>query len=496
MKVIDAETMAIIESKAYLQGHSPQEFMEEAGNNIGRGAQVFIKEKMLGDKVLLLCGKGNNGGDAFVAGCHLLNQGFRVTAIQIESPDKCSPLCQQNGLRFLNLGGSILKEYPNPITGYGVILDGLFGTGFRGEVKEPYASLINAANASHIPILAVDIPSGLNGTTGEVLGPVIKAAKTFFLGLPKTGFFLRNGWEHVGELEFAAFGMPHELIDLTPAVFDLLRMDELSLPPINRTWHKYQRGYVMGLAGSPGMPGAALLASLAALRAGSGMVRLLHPDGMQAELAFAPYEVIRIPYKNEEAEDVMARLNKATSNFIGPGIGKAEKTADFLNRVVPRLEKPVVIDADGLSLLAEKPFDLPKQTILTPHTGEMERLLPEIAPFSYTKEALKKCQIFAEQRKVTLILKGPITFIFHPGKTITVNTVSDPGMATAGSGDVLTGILASLLAQGLDCYNASRLGVFLHGLAGHIAADKKTSRGMIASDIIAEISSAFKKFEN
>lgn len=494
MKVVNAQNMSVMESQAYSQGSSPQEFMEEAGKGIAQSTRRFIDENKLDDEnVLLLCGKGNNGGDAYVAGCHLINQGYHVTAIQLENSDNASPLCRLNAMRFLNLGGKITKEYTTPLSECSVILDGLFGTGFHGAIEEPYASLIHAANESGIPILSIDIPSGLNGTTGEVQGPVIKATKTCFLGLPKSGFFLQEGWEYVGELEYVSFGLPDSFIRQAEAVFELLRIEEMSLPPIHRTWHKYQRGYVMGLAGSPGMPGAALLASLSALRGGSGMVRLLHPNGMQGELSGAPYELIRIPYSFEDAENVIENMNKATATFVGPGLGRTQETAAFLKNVVPSLLKPCVIDADALTILAETPYGLPKQVILTPHVGEMERLLPKIAPFSYTLESLKLCQRYAEEKKITLVLKGPLTFIFHPGKLIAVNTISDPGMATAGSGDVLTGLIASLLAQGLGCYEAATLGVFLHGLAGHLAAKDKTSYNILSTDIIAQFSAAYAK---
>lgn len=491
MKVVNAQIMAVMESQAYSQGSSPQEFMEEAGKGIARAANRYIEEHKIEDRVLLLCGKGNNGGDAFVTGCHLINQGYHVTAIQLENSESCTPLCRLNALRFLNAGGQIFKEYKSPLKEYDVIIDGLFGTGFHGKVEEPYASLIQAANKSGIPILSVDIPSGLDGTTGEVQGPVIKATKTCFLGLPKSGFFLRDGWENVGELEWISFGLPESFIEHAEAIFELLTVEEMTLPSIHRTWHKYQRGYVMGLAGSPGMPGAALLASLAALRGGSGMVRLLHANGMQAELAAAPYELIRIPYSYNDTASVIENLNKATATFVGPGLGRTLEVAAFLKSVMPALQKPCVIDADALTLFAENPYTLPKQAILTPHVGEMERLLPSLAPFSYTLESLKRCQKYAEEKGVTLVLKGPITFIFHPGKSITVNTISDPGMATAGSGDVLTGLIASLLSQGLECYEAATLGVFLHGLAGHLAAQNKTSYNIIASDLIAQFPAAY-----
>lgn len=493
MKVVSAKTMAAIEAKAYEQGCLDRDFMEQAGKGVAERTAEFILHNQLPQRVLLLCGKGNNGGDAFVAGCYLIDWGYVVHAIQLDSFDHCSSLCQLNHQRFLAQGGTIHSQKDIDFTHYSVILDGLFGTGFKGQVKEPYASLIENANQSHIPILAIDIPSGLDGSTGSVQGSVIHAKATLFLELPKTGFFLRDGWNVVGQLLPVSFGLPPSIIEIAQTDLILSTLPQMStlLPPIQRNRHKYQAGYVIGLAGSPGMPGAALLSSLAALRGGSGMVRLLHPDGMQAELAASPYELIKLPFQWEEKDKVLETLQKAKATFIGPGLGRTIERKALLHAVMPALEKPCVIDADALSLYAEGAFTLPKQAVLTPHTGEMQRLLHREKPLEINEETLQICQRYAEEKQMTLVLKGAPTFIFHPGEPIRVNGTGDPGMATAGSGDVLTGFIASLLSQGLSCHQAATLGVFLHGLSGEYAAQAKTSYSVIASDLIAHLSDAY-----
>lgn len=269
------------------------------------------------------------------------------------------------------------------------------------------------------------------------------------------------------------------------------------LPPIKRNRNKYQAGYVIGLAGSLTMPGAALLSSLAAFRAGSGMVRLLYPKGMEAELSSSPYELIKIPYTYNQSQDVSQLMQKAAATFVGPGLGRTEQTQHLLQNILPSLQNPCVIDADALTLFADQAFQLPSEAILTPHTGEMQTLLKSGSRLVLNFELLKTCQRYAEEHNITLILKGAPTFIFHPQSVIFANPTGDPGMATAGSGDVLTGLIASLLSQGLSCHHAAMLGVYLHGLAGQFAAKhRKTSYGVMATDLITHFGTAYASLEN
>ena len=376
MKVISAKAMANLENLAYVQGFKDHDFMENAGRGIALAAEEFIQTHSLFPHVWLLCGKGNNGGDAFVAGCYLLERGIEVTAIQPENIDHCTPLCRKNHNRFLEKKGKITQQ-TDSFGSQGIILDGFFGTGFKGKVTAPYASIIEKANKSNLPILAIDIPSGLDGTTGSVEGSVIHATQTLFLALPKTGFFLEGGWNQVGQLKKIDFGLPSQMIDQTDGDFELITQNKAAerLPPIIRNRHKYQAGYVIGMAGSLTMPGAALLSTLAALRGGAGMVRLLYPEGGEGELAASPYELIKIPYSYEKWEGVVSILNHAGACFVGPGMGREENTRKLLEKVIPLIEKPSIIDADALIFFGEQGFKLPSQTILTPHTGEMQALL-------------------------------------------------------------------------------------------------------------------------
>lgn len=494
MKVLTPKEMARIESVAYSEGSKEERFMEEAGKGVAREAALFCEQLGLGHRILLLCGKGNNSGDAYVAGCHLLSSGFQVAALQPVPLSECSPLCQKNGERFFSLGGmqiDDLKSSEDLFQDYDLIVDGMFGTGFHGELREPYDTIVSTVNATQLPVIAIDIPSGLNGETGE--GNGIHASMTVFLGQPKIGFFIGEGWNHVGILTHVDFGLSERFVNQADSVYRLMTRDQCEelRPPIKRSRHKYQAGTVIGFAGSPSMPGAALLASTAALRGGAGMMRLLHPKGMEAELSASPYELIKLPFEDKDVDFIVDEINRGNAAFFGPGISRGEHVATLCQNILPRIEVPTVIDADALTLLSKHDIELPLHSILTPHSGEMAKLLGVQSPRTITTEFLMSCRDYAENRGVTLVLKGGPSWIFQPGEPIWINPTGTPGMATAGSGDVLTGLLASLLAQGLSPYHAALFGVYLHGLAGEVAATEKTPYSMIASDIIDFLPSAF-----
>lgn len=494
LKVVAAKEMARMEAMAYADGHSEQTFMENAGSAIAAAVIEFIEKRRLPKTVTLLVGKGNNGGDAFAAGVQLLQKGIKTKAVHIYSLDDCSPLCKKMYEKFRAKGGTIHYVQGQEFRfEEGLILDGLVGTGFRGKAEGILALAIEKANLSGHPIIAIDIPSGLNGTTGEAETIAIQATQTIFLGLPKVGFFLKQGWDHVGELKYASFGLPEKYIASAKAAAFLLNESHIKscFPPIKRTRHKYQAGYVLSIAGSPGMPGAALLASFSALRAGAGIVRLFHPPGMEAELSAAPYELIREGWDSKKMGRLEKEAERAKTVLIGPGIGRTPTAKKMLHQILKKIALPMVIDADALFFLAENPdWKLSKGSIVTPHHGEMNLLL---ARFKSEKKngMFEQCQAFAQEKKATVILKGAPTIIFHPGTTPLIITRGDPGMATAGSGDVLTGIIAGMLAQGLDPRTAAALSVYLHGRSGEMAASFMTSYCMTASDLIEFLPDSF-----
>lgn len=490
MKIVTSQEMAALESQAYQAGFSEVDFMEKAGEGVAFTVGNYLEIHGLEPHILLLCGKGNNAGDAYVAGLRLLEMEYEVTAIQVVPIEQTTELCRKYYREFVEEGGRVWDgSYPIEQLFFGnagIIVDGLFGTGFRGTVQEPFASVIELANKSMKPIIAVDIPSGLSGDTGAVEGEVIVAAETAFLALPKMGFFLREGWDYVGKLRYVDFGLPQQYIDEGGAKVIMLTMEFLRplLPKLRRSRHKYQAGYVVGLAGSPMMPGAALLAASSALRSGAGIVRLLCPEGVPALTPSQP-ELLMTHYSPGDAAAVLKELNRASAVFIGPGLGLSTATQELLRQVIPQVESPCVLDADALTFLSEEMVPLPRRTILTPHREELRRLLHLPTIEEVNNELLTTCQRYAEEHSVTLVLKGGPTFIFHRDKPIAVNPTGDPGMATAGSGDILTGLIASLLAQGMPTPHAAMMGVFLHGLAGEHAAFDYTSYCMTANDIVS-----------
>lgn len=497
MKVVTAKQMADMEARAYQAGYKDEDFMEAAGKGIASAVFNFLQKRSEKEPVILLCGKGNNSGDAYVAGRYLLEKKVMVKAFQIGAIEGSSPLCKKNYDRFIASGGEVQSiaevsflSFPDQ----GVIIDGLFGTGLHSAPKEPYAAVIVKANESKLPIIAIDIPSGLDGDNGKAEGAVIQATQTVFLGLPKRGFFINQGWNQVGALVGVDFGLPKKNVDELPnsMVFFTEQMFLERLPKIKRSRHKYEAGYVVGLAGSPGMPGAANLSAAAALHAGAGIVRLLHPKGMEAELSGSIYELIKTPYDFEDVDEIIGIMNSATATFVGPGIGLSEAAHSLLKAVIPKLLKPCVIDADALTICATENIPLPKVVVMTPHVGEMRRLLHDESKDPVDEAFLARCQEYVDRQGVTLVLKGGPSFVLHPRAPVVVIPYGDPGMATAGSGDVLTGLIAALLAQKLEPYDAAMCGVYIHARAGERAAEELTSFCMVATDIIRHFPDIFK----
>jgi hydroxyethylthiazole kinase-like uncharacterized protein yjeF len=497
IKVVKAKEMASIEKSSFANDSQKEKtFMLNAGASIARAIEAFEKKEGLEKKVLLLIGKGNNGGDAFVAGSLLLKRGFTVFAVTTHSLDQCSPLCQKMAKAFLKQEGTIIPldqwlngEVPSPKT---IIVDGLLGTGFKGELKEPFLSLIKKVNLLKNPVIAIDIPTGVDGNTGQVLTEAITANLTVFLGMAKTGFFLKEGYSHVQHLCYGDFGLEQDYIDKANADFYLVDEKNLikHLPEITFTRHKYQAGYLLALSGSSGMRGAACLSSLAALRTGCGMVRLFVDKHLQLHL---PVEVV---CSDLSLENILQEAKRAKAMYIGPGIGRSEDTLSLLKDLLPKISVPLLLDADALYLIGQNKLKVPKDAILTPHRKEMCYLLGQEKIDQDELLFFKKCQDYANQNEINLVLKGAPTIIFAKDNPPLIIPHGDPGMATAGTGDVLTGIISSYLAQGVLPYIASCLGVYIHGLCGELSGRQKTSYGVIASDLIEAITPVLKKIKD
>lgn len=463
-KVIRSSEMARIEKLSLNDGASSEAYMETAGEGIARVVEKKVAAWDLMKEVTLLVGRGNNGGDAFVAGAYLLDRGFEVNAYHLFELEQSSPLCQKQAKNFQDAGGDIF--YPDEIDDifffpHGVIVDGIFGTGFYGSATGFVGEVIRLANETKIPIISIDIPSAFE----------VEARETIYLGLPKIEFFEKRHFDFVGQLSRVDFGLDMSYVHEAVAEAHLLNEKALEMPSIRRTRHKYEAGYVVGLAGSKAMSGAAVLAGYAALKTGAGIVRIFHEAGMHA---CAPPELILSPF---DETHFLKEAKRASAFLLGPGLGSDE----MVRAVIDQLSDPCVIDADALNCIHD--VDIVAPHILTPHRGEMTRLLG-------CEPTRENCQAFVDERGATLVLKGAPTTIFHPGCLPLIVTAGDSGMATAGSGDVLSGMLAALLAQGMSLREAAALGVYLHGKAGEIAAKNSTSYSLVASDLIHAVNLA------
>jgi len=476
-KVVTAEEMARIEKYAISLGSSAEDFMRTAGAKIAKAAERLLA-KTGGKRVVILIGPGNKGGDAYVAGTHLLQAGCSVRAVAFVKGADCSPLNQKFAKQF---SGDI--SHSTDFSVDDLIIDGLFGTGFHGSIGEgPVAAAIELANQSGKPILSIDIPSGLHGTTGVAEGAKIVATETVTLGFAKSGLFRGSGWDCIGKLHIEDFGLPQEAIDAAKAVAYIPDINELKLPPMARSHHKYERGSVVGLGGSEHFKGAVKLSGAAALHAGAGIVKLFTLDdvGPMAD------ELIAEIWDLELWKDA---VKKATALFIGPGLGRTAKAKKACKAALQTADVPLVLDADALFFLPEISMRL-KNCVLTPHRGEALHLF---GLGKVDEETLFfRCQEYVDAHGAVLVLKGAPTYIFRVRDLPIIVPRGDPGMATAGSGDVLTGIIAALLAQGQSPLDAAVLGVTLHALAGEAVALDKTSYGYSASDLIEFLPSAFK----
>jgi NAD(P)H-hydrate epimerase len=489
IKVVTVQEMKDMENRAFQKGYSELEFMQQAGASVATEVEKFIQREKLPKEVLLFAGRGNNAGDGFAAGAILVAKGYSVIAYLIYPVERFSALCRNMYKNFCAQGGKIefsLEKIQEKMNHIGLILDALVGTGMKESADNELAAAIEIANHSKLPILAIDIPSGLNGTTGEVGSIAIHATKTIYLEFAKTGFFLRDGWNHIGEMVRGRFGLPEDQVEASAY---LLNLSSLKLPPIQRSWHKYQKGYVVAVAGSKEMPGAAALASYGALRSGAGIVRVFSPDKI-----LVPYEMIHQVLDDKNFDVLDQEIARAKAVLVGPGLGRVQKTDTIVQHLL-KFNKPLVIDADALFSLARySSWKLPSSCILTPHKQEMKRLLE----LDTTQEVdwLSLCQNYVDKKQVTLVLKSAPTFIFTSGHLPLIITQGEPALATAGSGDVLTGVIAALLCHRLTSRYAAALGCFIHAIAGRKAAEDLTSYSVIASDLLKYLPKAFSLVEH
>jgi NAD(P)H-hydrate epimerase len=476
-KVVSAEEMSRVEAWDCGRGATVEAFMRAAGEAVA----LRIRERLpQGGRVAIVIGKGNKGGDGYAAGGALLKRGYEVVAIPLFPTESCSRLNREQAQEFAERGR---RGTLNRLHEADWIIDAVLGTGFRGEVEGEVANGIEAINRSGKPVLAIDIPSGIDAGTGAG-GVAVQATATVTLGLAKMGLFLGRGWECAGRVELGEIGLSEAAVNEARAIAVMPQWRSLALPPLGRSKHKYERGFVVGFGGSKQLAGAMQLSGWAALHAGAGIVKIASLDAM---MPIVP-ELICQRFDQREWADW---IGKAQAVMIGPGMGRGKRAREWLKTHLTAIEQPCVLDADALYGLQEL-RGWPKQVVLTPHHGEMNSMLGIKGSRSQLEgyDLLRASQEFAVARRAVVVLKGAPTFVLAPGELPVVVPRGDPGMATAGSGDVLTGIIAALLAQGMDLREGAVLGVALHAMAGEAAAREKTSYGFSASDLIAHLPDA------
>jgi NAD(P)H-hydrate epimerase len=457
---------------------------------------------------LILAGKGNNGGDGIVAARHLAEAGYEVHVLYAVPPEdwKGEAAVQRDIAEKIALPSSVYKPgEPVSWERWDGIVDALLGTGTMGPPREPYASLIREACASGLPIVSVDMPSGLNADTGETADPCIRARVTVALALMKRGLLLHPGAEMAGEVVVRPIGIPEAAVQQQQVKTYLLnetllrRRFGLEVPPARKAdTHKGTYGHVLVAAGSKNMSGAGLLCSRAALRSGAGLVTWAVPELLALPMAGRLPEVMIHGMEDAgsgewSAVDPQLLIEKTANKqvmVLGPGMGRWPGDSAWLRLLWESSHLPLVLDADALNMMADSDEPLtswPKRThpaILTPHPGEMARLCG-ITTAEVQRGRIELARRFAAEHGVTLVLKGANTVVAAPDGSVYVNTTGNPGMATGGAGDVLAGIIGGLLAQGLDSVAAAALGVYWHGLAGdRAAAARHAAATLIAGDII------------
>ena len=486
-KIIDATEMARAENDAIDDGYNPEKFMLQAAKSFADLVEDYIIEHRLPREVTFFCGKGNNGADGFATAILLIEKGFAVKAFYLYDFLESSLL---NRKFFKILSQKIeIQKYENQLEFSFVIIDALVGTGFKDKPDEKLTKAIEAINQSSSKKIALDIPSGLDGSKGATQPVIVKADTTLYLEVCKTGFFINKGLDYVNELRKGTFSFPAKYLERALGFGFVFNQDSVKnlLPPMMTTQHKYERGYVLAVAGSKGMGGAALLSTLSCMRSGAGIVRLLYQKEMENELQDSFLELIKTPLSKEILDQEGKR---ASAILIGPGLGHNQQIQKEMLDFLENFENPCVIDADMLTFFAEHGKKYPKEIVLTPHRFELIRLLGAKKDIC-DEDLLEIAQGFVEEKKVTLVLKGAPTFILSPKKPLLVFYFGDKGMATAGSGDVLAGIIAGLLSRKMHAREAAAVGVYIHQKAGKAAAMLKGSHSVIASDIIEELPALF-----
>lgn len=499
--VLDPTQAEALDHATQARGVPAAALMERAGRAVARAA-VDLVGGVYGRRAVVVCGRGNNGGDGLVAARHLARWGMRVAVLWADEPgDLREPAAGNRGrLGEVGLTATVATDdaYARELGRADVAIDAIFGTGFHGVPEGPWAAAIDALNAGTVPVVAVDVPSGVNGATGAVAGRAVACALTVTFGAAKAGAVLLPGAEYAGVVRVVDIGFPEDLMDAD--VFLTEPSDvEAALPPRAPDAHKRASGVVLVVAGSRDMTGAARLIAEAAGRAGAGLVIAAVPRSILPVVQTAVTEAVFLGLPETAdggvsataVDPVLAALQGADALAIGPGLTAHDETARFVRDVVAASPVPVVVDADGLNAFAGRAADLRDRkadAVLTPHVGEFGRLA-DLTAEDIAGDRVRHARALAVTTDAVVLLKGSRTVIAAPDGSVRINPTGSAVLATAGSGDVLTGIIGGLLARGTRPLEAAAAGAYLHGLAG-IFAGRRTGDGTVAGDLLRHIPDA------
>ena len=460
--------------------------------------------------VLIICGAGNNGGDGYVIGRKLKKDFLNVKILSTVEFRKLSEDAEYNYKLAKDLGLEIeevnsIEDFKTEIGKANLIIDAMLGTGIKRDVTDKLKEIFTIINESQKTVVAIDIPSGIGADDGKIWGSAIKAERTITFQLPKLGCIFYPGAEFVGKLEVKDIGINNEIIASHKIFTNLLNMELVStkIKSKAKTLHKGQSGRVAIIAGSKGMAGAAVLSCKGALRSGAGLVKAVIPEDLLNVIQISSPETICSVQLNsnkgklglENIENIISEIKSYDAVVIGPGIGQSESNSYLIKNIIAEFDKPILIDADGLnSIKDDKEIfkNRDNSIVITPHLGEMARLTGLDKAYIYENK-IKVASEYSVANKIAVVLKSERTVIAYPDGEVYINTSGNPGMATAGSGDVLTGIIGSFLAQGIVFKDAVNVGVYIHGLSGDIMAEEIGEYGLIASDIALGSGKAIKK---
>lgn len=507
MKLATAEIMQRLDQRTINGiGIPGTVLMENAGRGIFQHLCSYFQD-LRGRKVAIIAGKGNNGGDGFVVARYLTNAGIACKVFLLASKDKMQgdalinlQIIEKMGVPIAEITSStIWKNILNEIRGYHLLIDAIFGTGLNTEIQGLLRDVIEDVNTLPCPKVAIDIPSGLNASKGNVMGACIKVDLTITLGLPKIGQILFPGADYAGRLKLVDISIPNTLIEEEKIPYHLLLSDDVKglIRERSADTHKGDYGHLLVIAGSSGKTGAAAMTCDAAMRIGSGLVTLGIAKSLNPIMEIKLTEVMTEPLPEEDPgllgmkswEGIKGILAGKTALAIGPGISTQKGTTELILKILEETSIPMVFDADGINCLSKDTSILKKvkaAVVLTPHPGEMARLL-KCSTRDVQEDRVGLSRNFSQEYGVYVVLKGARTVIAEPDGNVYINPTGNPGMASGGAGDVLTGMIGGLIAQGYPVSTALRIAVFVHGLIADLIALERGSIGIIAGDIINSI---------